>query len=80
MISARDVVYRFSDKLTLQEEVKQVMVPYLVKGDSNLSLREGVELMMQKGVGSLVFSVDHSLYIVTLKDLIKHIYVYSMKV
>ncbi|BCS91714.1 Inosine-5'-monophosphate dehydrogenase [Metallosphaera sp. J1] len=80
MISARDIVYRFSDKLTLQEEVKQVMVPYLVKGDTGISLRDGAELMMQKGVGSLIFSVDHSLYIVTLKDLIKHIYMYSMKV
>ncbi|AWS00646.1 CBS domain-containing protein [Metallosphaera hakonensis JCM 8857 = DSM 7519] len=78
MLSARDVVYRFSDRLSLQEEVKLVMVPYLVKGDKTLSLREGTEIMMSKGIGSLVFE-DQGLYIVTLKDLVKHIYMYSMK-
>ncbi|AEB94375.1 signal-transduction protein [Metallosphaera cuprina Ar-4] len=79
MISARDIIYRFSEKLSLQEEVKQVMVPYLVKGDFNTTLSEGVELMMKNGVGSLVFYEKNDLYIVTLKDLVKHIYMYEMK-
>lgn len=43
-----------------------------------MSLREGTEIMMSKGIGSLVFE-DQGLYIVTLKDLVKHIYMYSMK-
>ncbi|QKQ99655.1 CBS domain-containing protein [Metallosphaera tengchongensis] len=80
MLSSRDIVYRFSDKLNLQEEAKQVMIPFIVKGDKEMTLREGVDLMLKRGVGSLVVPDKEGLYIITFKDLIKHIYMYSMKI
>lgn len=74
MLSSRDLVYRYSEKLTLSEDVKQIMVPFLVFAQKDHSLREAVEVMLSRGVGSLVFREESGLYIVTFKDLIKYIY------
>lgn len=71
MLSARDIVYYYSDNLTLDSPVSQVMTPNLVYVNDNLTLRDGVNLMEKYGIGSLFIK---SKKIVTFKDFIIYIY------
>jgi CBS domain-containing protein len=70
MISARDIVYFYVDKLEVDVSVSQVMSPGLVAVDEGSTLNRAVNLMKNKNIGSLYVNGKK---IITLKDFIKYL-------
>lgn len=71
MLSARDVVYYYSQTLNLDVPVRDVMTPYLVSVNPEVTVTEAVKIMRERNIGSL-YVLENKL--VTLRDFIKYIF------
>ncbi len=70
MVSARDVVYFYVEKLEVEVPVSQVMTPGLVTVDEDTTLERAVNLMKSKDIGSLFVNGKK---IITFRDFIRYL-------
>ncbi|WP_373468926.1 CBS domain-containing protein [Acidianus infernus] len=71
MLSARDIIYYYAQKYTVDVPVMEVMNPHLICVDENYSRSEAVKVMKEYNIGSLCVNKNK---IVTLKDFIRYIF------
>lgn len=71
MVSARDIVYYYSEALDLDVPVRDIMTPYLIYVKSNAKVSESIGIMRERNIGSL-YVLENKL--VTLRDFIKYIF------
>lgn len=71
MLSARDIVYYYSQTLNLDVPVREVMAPYLFYTHPDITIREAVNIIKKKNIGS-IYVLENKL--VTLRDFIKYIF------
>lgn len=74
IVSARDIVYSFESMMSLNSNVEKIMNVNLVVGDAEDYVRDSVEMMLKRKVGSLIVkSKDNKkeTLIFTNRDLIR---------
>ncbi|AWR97068.1 CBS domain-containing protein [Acidianus sulfidivorans JP7] len=71
MLSARDIIYYYSQHLNLDVPVRDVMTPYLVYVKQDTKIGEAVKIMKERKIGS-IYVLDNKL--VSLRDFIKYIF------
>ncbi|MEM3306101.1 MAG: CBS domain-containing protein [Saccharolobus sp.] len=70
IISARDIVYSY-DSISINNSVDKIMKVDLVKVNSNTEVRNVVELMIKRNIGSVIVNSGKSVRILTNRDLIR---------
>ncbi|EZQ03210.1 signal transduction protein [Candidatus Acidianus copahuensis] len=70
MLSARDILYYYSEKLDLNVSVRDVMTPKIIEINKGTTMTEAVKIMKENNIGSLMTGLK----IITLRDFIKYIY------
>ncbi|MEM3203044.1 MAG: CBS domain-containing protein [Saccharolobus sp.] len=70
IISARDIVYPY-DSISINNSVDKIMKVDLVKVNSNTEVRNVVELMVKRNIGSVIVNSGKSVRILTNRDLIR---------
>ncbi|MEM0015636.1 MAG: CBS domain-containing protein [Saccharolobus sp.] len=70
IISARDIVYSY-DSISINNSVDKIMKVDLVKVNSNTEVRNVVELMVKRNIGSVIVNSGKSVRILTNRDLIR---------
>ncbi|MEM0294015.1 MAG: CBS domain-containing protein, partial [Saccharolobus sp.] len=70
IISARDIVYSY-DSISINNSVDKIMKVDLVKVNSNTKVRNVVELMVKRNIGSVIVNSGKSVRILTNRDLIR---------
>lgn len=71
MLSARDILYYYAQKYTVDVPVMEVMNPHLICVNENYPMNEAVKVMKEYNIGSLCINKNK---IVTLRDFIRYIF------
>jgi CBS domain-containing protein len=71
MLSARDILYYYAQKYTVDVPVMDVMNPHLICVNENYPMSEAVKVMKEYNIGSLCINKNK---IVTLRDFIRYIF------
>ncbi|ARM75712.1 CBS domain-containing protein [Acidianus manzaensis] len=71
MLSARDIIYHYSQSLNLDVAVRDVMTPYLIYVKPDTPIITALEIMKERKIGSIYVSENK---LASLRDFIKYIF------
>ncbi|BDC19027.1 CBS domain-containing protein [Acidianus sp. HS-5] len=71
MLSARDIIYYYSQKYAIDVPVMEVMNPHLICIEESYSLNKAIQVMKEHNIGSICVNGNK---IVTLRDFIRYIF------